>query len=251
MLLCLILLAAMIFAFGACRSENPPAQADPTPTPEQVAPTQPPAQDEQSPEEIDGLDVPFFLAPMANRVTLNIGASFGTPEGADVPPGTTPSTSTIPDILDLLNIELNFMWEVPSAQGAERFQLAVATGEIPDIMRLGSQDFAEFSQFGMLRDLSEAFERYIHPEIREMFEYFNDIPLEMSTRNGELLAIPHVLDSFQHVSLLWYRHDWMEALDMSIPTTIDELEELALAFVENDMSGQGTTGMALFDQIIH
>jgi len=241
----------MALAMVACGrgNEDPPAPtAEPTP----VA-TQQPAQNNVEPEpEPEGLYVPFYLAPMAERVTINIGFGFGTPEGADVPPGTTPSTSTIPQILDLLNIDLNYLWEVPSAQADDRFQLALATGDVPDIMRLSHRDFAELSQFGMLRDLSSAYEQFIHPEIREMFELYDNVPLHMATSGGELLGIPHFRDTFGMVKLLWYRHDWLEELGLSVPTTMDEMHEVAMAFVENDMSGQGnTTGLGLFQNITH
>ena len=202
------------------------------------------------PGGLEGL--PSYLHPLPQRVTLRIGSSFGTPEGALVPPGTTPSTSTINQLLlEHLNIELYYMWEVPSAQAVERLQLALAAGDVPDIMRIGMVDFMELSRFGMLRDLSEAYENHIHPQIREMYEQFDNVPLQRSSYNGQLLGIPHISNTYQQISLLWYRHDWLEALGLGVPTTMDELHAAAVAFVENDMSGQGnTTGLGLFDTII-
>ncbi|MCL2361546.1 MAG: extracellular solute-binding protein [Defluviitaleaceae bacterium] len=255
-LLCLAILLAMTLVMVACGRDNGDDPTDATEEPANVATPEPeePEVDQNNDEEpeLDGLYVPFYLAPMAERITIDIGFGFGTPEGADVPPGTTPSTSSIPEIMDLLNIDLNYLWEVPSAQADDRFQLALATGEIPDIMRLGHRDFAELSQFGMLRDLSDAYEQFIHPEIRAMFEFYDNVPLQMATTGGELLAIPHFRDTFGMVKLLWYRHDWLEALELPVPTTMDEMHEVALAFVENDMSEQGnTTGLGLFQDITH
>ena len=245
-LVCLALLLVIALAFAACGRNGDPA-------PDTAAATVPPADtnaqdDNQQDETQDGgyADLPIYLRPMENRITLSVGASFGTPEGA-VPQGTTPETQTFNELaLEHLNIEIDYLWMVPSAQGAERFQLAIATGEIPDIVALGRRDFAEFGEFGMLRCLRDAYERYIHPDIRAMFEYGNNVHLDLSSRDGKLLALPMVSDPLQQTQLLWYRHDWMEELGLSIPTSIDEVIEMAVAFVENDMSGQGnTTGIGM------
>ena len=152
---------------------------------------------------------------MENRITLNVAGSIATPEGA-VPAGTTMETQTLIELLDEhMNIEINYMWMVPSAQASERFELAVATGEVPDIMTLGRNDFAEFTRFGMLMDLTDAFERYIHPDIR-----------------------------------VWYRYDWMTELGLDIPQSIDDLIDMAVAFVENDMGGPNTTGIGMQSALI-
>jgi len=238
----------MALTFAACGGNNA-AATDETGTPAaeqgQTAESQP--ADDTGAE--NGL--PIHLRPMQNHIVLNVGASFGTPEG-NVPPGTTPETQTINELLlDHMNIEINYLWMVPSGQGEERFQLAVATGEVPDIMSLGRRDFAEFSEFGMLRDLREAFDRYIHPDIRAMFEYGDNVHLDLSSRDGQLLGIPVVTDPMQQTQLIWYRHDWMEALGLSIPTSMDDLINMAVAFVENDMSGQGnTTGIGMQETLI-
>ncbi|MCL2572382.1 MAG: extracellular solute-binding protein [Defluviitaleaceae bacterium] len=248
-LLALALLMSMVLILAACNRGGEEQAADPTPepTPQAEATTTP---DVDEPE-VEESDVPFYLTPMADRLVINVGASFGTPEGA-VPPGTTPETNTFNELVrDHLNVEFSYMWMVPSAQGEERFQLALATGDVPDIMQLGRRDFAELSSFGMLRDLRPAFDEFVSPGIRGLFEYFNDGPLELATRDGQLLGIPLPTDSHQQIQLVWYRHDWLEALDLSVPTTMEELIDLAVAFVENDMSGQGnTTGIGLQQTLV-
>ena len=199
----------------------------------------------------DFAHLPHYLQPMQSRVIINVGASFGTPEGA-VPAGTTPETNTFNELVsEHMNIGINYMWMVPSAQGEERFQLAVATGEIPDFVSLGRNDFAEFSEFGKLRCLRAAYEAYIHPSIRAMFEYGDNIHLDLATRNGQLLALPMATDPLQQTQLIWYRHDWAEALGLSVPRSMDDVINMAVAFVENDMSGQGnTTGIGMQHELV-
>jgi len=245
----LVPLLALALSLSACGGAggDVPAAADTT-APAAVAeePAQP-----QDPVATDGTELPFYLQPMQDRITINVGASFGTPEGA-VPQGTTPENQTFNELVsEHMNIDINYLWSVPSAQGEERFQLAIATGEIPDFVTLGRRDFAEFSEFGMLRDLRDAYERYIHPGIREMFEYGDNVHLELSSADGMLLALPMAADPLQQTQLLWYRHDWMETLGLSVPRSMDDVTAMAVAFVENDMSGQGnTTGIGMQSSLV-
>jgi len=255
-----IMAIMMLFtvAIGACSNDEPTVTA----TPEATAPaTEDPDTDidtdvdpDTDIEENEGGvadDVPFYLQPLESPITLNVGMGFGTPS-VNAPAGITPEEQTWNELVrDHLNIELNYLWQVPTEQAAERFQLAVSTGEIPDMMNLGRRDFAEFTQFDMLRDLTDAFERYARPEIKEMFAYSDNVHLELASRNGRLYGIPVAVDPFQQTQLLWYRHDWATELGFSAPTSMDELTEMAVAFVENDMSGQGnTTGIGMQGMLI-
>ena len=254
--LCITVLLVAMLVFSACDRGGDDTPAATPPPVEQDQPDtnqdEPAEQDEPAAEQDEPApEARGPLCPMPERIVINVGASFGTPEG-NVPPGTTPETQTINELLlEHMNIEINYMWMVPSAQGEERFNLAIATGDVPDIMRVNKRNFSEFLQFGMIRDVTDAFNSYLMPLARESFAYHNDAPLHRVSRDGRLYAIPMVRDSFQQVQLIWYRNDWAEALGLSTPTTMDEFHEMAVAFAQNDMSGQhNTTGFGLIDNIV-
>lgn len=42
---------------------------------------------------------------------------------------------------------------------------------------------------------------------------------------------------------MWIRQDWLDELNLEAPTTIEELETVANAFVENKMGGENTVGI--------
>jgi putative aldouronate transport system substrate-binding protein len=206
------------------------------------------AQDTQVP--VVGEEGP--LGRMPNPITIRVGTGFGLAEGA-VPPGTTPQNMMLNDLLaDLFDIHLEWLWAVPVDQAEDRLQLALATSEVPDIMSLENPlDFFELAEFGQLRDLRGAMDIYLLPEIREMFRYFNDAPLDIVTVNGELLAIPRVVDSFQFMPLIWYRYDWVQELNLSVPTNMDEFHAMLQAFVDNNMGGPNTVGISMFGEPVH
>ena len=62
---------------------------------------------------------------------------------------------------------------------------------------------------------------------------------------GEMLGLPKVENFYNCTTVLWVRQDWLDALDLQAPTTIDELEAVAQAFVDNKMGGENTVGLGL------
>ena len=239
-----LLMIALLFV-TACGAGDDPVEPAATPAPGVAVPTAPP-------EVPEGFEGPFYLAPLPETMTIRIGVGFGDP-GPTVRPGITPDLGAHNQfIYDNIGIDFYYMWVLPTAQANERFDLALATGEIPDFMALSAVRFFELAEHGQLRCLRAAFDRYARPEIKEMFESLdNNAPLEIATVNGELLAIPHVLDPSQNLVLVWYRGDWADSLGFSTPTTMDELETMMQSFVDNEMGGPGTRGIGLFADPVH
>jgi putative aldouronate transport system substrate-binding protein len=197
-----------------------------------------------------GENGPF--APMAERITLTTGLAHGDPEDPESKAGMTPETNVLNDIArDVLNIEFDYLWTVPREQEIERFQLAVAAGTIPDIMILDAQNFSDFSKAGMLMDLTNAFEEFASDTLKEIFAYADNVPLERCTVDGKLLSVPWTLDSYQISNIFFYRHDWIEALGLETPDTIDKMVAAAQAFVDNEIGGPGTTGLGLQQDLLY
>jgi putative aldouronate transport system substrate-binding protein len=191
------------------------------------------------------------LDPMAEQITLGVYLGYRDPEDPNTKPGVTPEDNPWNDMmLDLLNIELDYLWAVPYEQGDERFQLSVASGIIPDLLSLDPQNFSEFAQAGMLMDLTEAYEKFASDKLRATYEYADNVPLEISSVDGKLLSVPWTLDPYQLNQLLFYRHDWIEALGLEVPDTIEKMEIAAQAFVDNNMGNSGTVGLGLQSELL-
>ena len=63
--------------------------------------------------------------------------------------------------------------------------------------------------------------------------------------NGRKMGLPYIEQAAQNDKVLtWIRQDWLDAVGMSAPTTVEELHAVATAFVEADM-GQGGDGTTL------
>ena len=242
LLLMSFLMIALLFV-TACGAGDDPVAPAATPAPGVTAPAAPPVVP-------DGFEGPFYLAPLQENMTLRLGVGFAD-HGPTIRPGVTPDTGSHNQfIYDMINISFYYMWSLPNVQAGERFDLALATGEVPDLMALDAVRFFEMAEHGQLRCLRNAFDRYARPEIVQMFEDLNNEPLNIATIDGNLYAIPHVVDPSQGLTLLWYRGDWADALGFSTPTTMDELDAMLQAFVDNEMGGPGTRGLGVFSDPI-
>ena len=149
---------------------------------------------------------------------------------------------------DDLGIEIELLWTVPSAQYDEKLSIAIAANDLPDVIPTNAIQFKLLVDSGVAMDITNLFEAYASPLTRQMQELDNQVSISQATVDGRLYALPLIYGNVDNSQLLWIRADWLEALDMEAPTTIDELVQLAEAFVNDDPDGNGeddTLGLGL------
>ncbi|WJH37242.1 extracellular solute-binding protein [Paenibacillus sp. CC-CFT747] len=89
----------------------------------------------------------------------------------------------------------------------------------------------------------------------KQYPSFQRIPsyvLDQFKVNGKLYAIPGYYPKFGFTVIL--RKDWLDALGLKVPTSYDELKQVALAFTKNDPDRNGkndTYGLAIGKDINH
>lgn len=195
---------------------------------------------------------PLWKYPEPVKVTQVIG--YGEPEDPKTPKGTTPATNAyLKKLKEMLNIDVEFLWQVPSDQAQQKFSLSIASGDLPDVFSIGITDYEKLKEDEMLQDLTEFYEKYASPELKAYMEADGGKTLDMFKSDGKLLALPNFEDSFMSAQILWLRKDWLEKLNLSIPETMDELEQVAEAFVNQDPDGNGkkdTYGVAFHKELI-
>lgn len=178
----------------------------------------------------------------------------GKAEDPNTKRGTTPQTNAYLDKLEeMLNIKVGFQWAVPTEQFEQRFSLAVASGELPDVMMVGMDQFEKFKDQGVLADLTDAYHNYASDRIKSYMEFDDGKALNMVTDDGKILGIPSFEDPYMSAQFLWIRKDWLDHLNLDIPETLEDLERVAQAFVDEDPNQSGkddTYGLALHKDLI-
>ncbi|MCU6712634.1 extracellular solute-binding protein [Paenibacillus sp. J5C_2022] len=195
---------------------------------------------------------PLWKYPETIKVTQVIG--YGDPEDPKTPKGLTPETNAyLSKLKDMLNIEVEYLWQVPSDQAQQKFSLAIASGDLPDMFEIGITDYEKFKEDGLLEDLTEVYEKYASPELKAFVEADGGKTLDMYKSEGKILGLPNFEDPFMSAQILWLRKDWLDKLQLDAPQTLDELEKVAEAFVTGDPDGNGqndTYGIAFNKELI-
>ncbi len=124
------------------------------------------------------------------------------------------------------------------AQGQmnEAFNLMLASGKLPDIMQydfysLGAEKMMDN---GTILDLTPYMESGKMPNLKKLLDEHPEWDSMIKTDDGRYYCFPFFRED---ESLLMYqgpivRKDWLDELGMDIPETIDEWEEMLIAFKE-------------------
>jgi len=194
------------------------------------------------------------LGKYPETVTVKQVLGYGPPEDPKTPSGITPDQNTyLKDLKEKLNIDVKYMWTVPSDQYEQKFSLAVASGDLPDIMDVDIRNFEKFKSQGVLADLTEAYEKFASPTLRKFMESDGGQAMKTLSQDGKLYGIPGFEEPFLSTQIMWVRTDWLKNVNMEAPKSIDELEKVAEAFVNNDPDKNGkadTYGLAISKSVI-
>lgn len=111
----------------------------------------------------------------------------------------------------------------------------LAGGDVPDLMRADSLHMRLWQKEGMLKDLTP----YIDNELAELIKWCGDVNMAPFYTDGKLYALPKQEVTTQAYVTLNLRTDWLENLNLKVPTTVQELYDVAYAFDNNDPDGNG------------
>lgn len=152
----------------------------------------------------------------------------------DAAPGTTIEDNALTDwikeqILADINVNVTFQ-AVSRATTDDNIQMMMAGGTAPDIILTYDRSiFGSFAVDGGLTDLSDAISKYgdvINTELASI--------LDVGKIDGVQYAIPakRSWQKIRHVGMI--RKDWLDALNLEVPKTKEELIEALYAFKEQD-----------------
>lgn len=154
-------------------------------------------------------------------------------------------------LMNKLNVKVADEFEANGADYDRQVSLAIASGELPDIMKIGSKDVLdELVENGLVADLTDVYNQYASDNIKGIYDSYDGRCLDMATYDRRLMAIPGTnLDSAPCVT--YVRKDWLDKLGLKVDEdgdkciSLEELESIASAFLEKDPGGSGNpVGMA-------
>lgn len=148
---------------------------------------------------------------------------------------------------EVLGIKVQYDWVAKGDLYSQKFSVDLSSGNIPDVVRVDSEQLRLLSNAGYIQDLTKSFNTYATPLTKEILSQEGSGPFEAATIEGRLMGIPETDSSIETAQVLWIRTDWLERLNLEPPQTIDELISVSKAFTELDPDQNGehdTFGLA-------
>ena len=182
---------------------------------------------------LTSLFTPMAVIAEEEPVELNVVVSMHT---------STLDLETLPiyqELEEKCNVDIT--WEYYRADWDTKKQLILASGDLPDVFfgryALTANDIQlNLDSFIPLDDLIEQYA----PNIQTMFEAYPQTKDINRFSDGQIYSLPHVLpDRPVHLGSMFINQAWLDKLGLETPTTIDELNEVARAFVTQDPNGNG------------
>lgn len=156
---------------------------------------------------------------------------------------------------DELGINVKNMWIVDDSQYPNKLNVAMVSGDLPDVFEVNLQQLQLLVEGGAIADLTEVYEKYASDLTRKSFAEGDGVVLDAVKFNGKLMAIPNGGTLGREDShFIWIRKDWLKNLNLQPPKNMDDVINIAKAFANNDPDQNGkkdTFGLNLDENLFN
>lgn len=145
-------------------------------------------------------------------------------------------------VAERTGIRLDFV-EVPTAESEQRLNVMLAAGDYTDVIIRSISKSAEllYGQSGVLVKLNDYIEEY-GVETKRMWEDGREhVRLNQTQVDGNIYGMAAVNECFHcfYSQKMWVNTEWLDALGLDTPETIEDFHEMLLAFKTQDPNGNG------------
>ena len=104
------------------------------------------------------------------------------------------------------------------------------------------------------KDLTDAYNNDASNDVKNILNMLGEAPMQYASRDGKLYGIPAALDPTEGVAGLYYRSDWLDALGLSEPTNVQEMNDMLVKFAEYGPTvngGKATAGLGSTSSVLN
>lgn len=152
--------------------------------------------------------------------------------------------------LQFLNIKIEYVSTISGERYADRLNTLMAAGDLPDVFRVtNATTYEVMKTSGLIADLGNTF-YYLNDQLQGMYnDKLYKPALESCMEEGKLYAFPNVQNPYERAQKLYIRKDWLDVCGLAVPTTYEELVNVARAFKNNAAKLAEPEGLAAKDII--
>ena len=148
----------------------------------------------------------------------------------------------VQEIAAKTNVKVKFV-HPPVGQETEAFNVMVASGDYPDAIYYRWSDYpgglTKAIQDGLLISLTPYEEQL--PNLMAMFKEYPEIDVQARLDDKTLPWMPAAANDLRRRAFAGtlVRQDWLDKLNLKMPTTVDEFKAMLVAFKTGDPNGNG------------
>ncbi len=173
------------------------------------------------------------------QLTYTLGKLSGA-NNSNLPDGETYENNAYTRLLnERLNVQNQDVFEAMDEQYTDNVTMVIAQNDLPDVMIV--EDLYELQYLvdnDMIADLTDSYNNCMSDTIKNIYGSYGRDILDVVTFDGKIMAIPETNIS-DGPNLIWLRKDWMDALGLSAPRTLSDVEEIIRQFKEKDPGHNG------------
>lgn len=173
------------------------------------------------------------------QLTYTLGKLSGA-NNSNLPDGETYENNAYTRLLnERLNVQNQDVFEAMDEQYTDSVTMVIAQNDLPDVMIVEDLDELQYLvDNDMIADLTDSYNNYMSDTIKNIYGSYGRDILDVVTFGGKIMAIPETNIS-DGPNLIWLRKDWMDALGLSAPRTLSDVEEIIRQFKEKDPGHNG------------
>ncbi len=143
-------------------------------------------------------------------------------------------------IEQLTNVKVE--WECASnTDSSTLFNLMIASTDLPDIIMYNVDTPEKYKTSGAIIPINQYIDDYA-PNFKKVMEEVENYKSDVADENGDIWGMYSYYPD-PNMTGMWtfplIRQDWLDKLDLEVPTNQDEWYKVLKAFKENDMNGNG------------
>lgn len=159
-----------------------------------------------------------------------------------------PSWQVWQEIQKRTNIGLKGTIALTNSDEDQAYNLMLSSGDLADIITYkDASELEKLGRDGGLIPLNDLIDQYA-PNIKAAMEADSRFAQNCYSLDGNIYYIPKNQELLSS-EYWWIRQDWLDALGLEVPTTVDELHDVLYAFRNDDPNGNGLKDeIPLFDR---
>ncbi len=179
--------------------------------------------------------------PLEEKVSLNI-----TTQSSTLSPENPNDKLIFQRLEEATNLHID--WTNYQTDFVEKRNLDIASGQYPDAFfnaAAGDYDLLTWARDGIIIPVDDLVDQYM-PNLKAIYDANPEYRSMVTAPDGKMYSFPWIeelgddKESIHTVNdIAWINVDWLDALGLDMPETMEELHEVLLAFKNDDPNGNG------------